>query len=213
MLTRVPCPISARPNAAPSVRAVRSAACQAPAASRRFRNPGPATSAAVTRGSASRRSASRAAMSRGFIAAGLASTIAAFVAMSPWLGSRGGSTDTPAISSPAGSAPDAASVSMAPSTRPRISANRSMRRISLQARAAVWQPGRGRSRRPPRNPAGHAGEAISGTLLRVWRDTAAAARRPATTGRAGTAIASGCTNAGNSTAISAYASGDKAWRA
>ena len=56
--------------------------------------PGPAISAAATRGSASSFGASAAARSRGFAPAVFASAIAAFVAMSPWAGSRGGSTAT-----------------------------------------------------------------------------------------------------------------------
>jgi hypothetical protein len=44
-------------------------------------------------------------MSRGFWPAGLASTIAALVAMSPWAASRGGSTVTLSVESPSGKAP------------------------------------------------------------------------------------------------------------
>jgi hypothetical protein len=48
--------------------------------------PGPATSTAATRSSARNFSAILSARSRGFALASLASTIAALVAMSPWLG-------------------------------------------------------------------------------------------------------------------------------
>jgi hypothetical protein len=50
---------------------------------------------------------------RGFVPAGFASTMAALVARSPCVGSRGGSTVTAAWSSPRGSCPEAASRSSA----------------------------------------------------------------------------------------------------
>ena len=56
--------------------------------------PGPATSTLAIRSSARSFSATSSASSRGFLPASLASTIAALVAMSPWVGSRGGSTTT-----------------------------------------------------------------------------------------------------------------------
>ena len=92
--TFTPAPSPECPNARPASIASVTTSYQTSGESLRFRNPGPATSAAVTRGSASSRSASCPAISRGCIPAGLASTIAAFVAMSPWSASRGGSTAT-----------------------------------------------------------------------------------------------------------------------
>ena len=77
--------------------------------------PGPATSTRDTSGSLPSSAASVSASSRGFTPAGLASTIAALVAKSPWLASRGGSTVTFRRSSPPGSAPLSVSVSSAAS--------------------------------------------------------------------------------------------------
>jgi hypothetical protein len=74
-------------------------------ASRRLMKPGPATSTASTASAERRASASGSAIARGAIPAALASTMAALVARSPWLGSRGGSTPTRVRSSPAGNWP------------------------------------------------------------------------------------------------------------
>ena len=71
--------------------------------------PGPATSTEAIRSSARSFSAILSARSRGFALASLASTIAALVAMSPWVASRGGSTTTREKSMPAGHWPSAAS--------------------------------------------------------------------------------------------------------
>ena len=61
---------------------------------RKLRNPGPATSADIIRLSFSNNEHNASAISLGFIFAGLAKTIAAFVDISPWEESRGGSTVT-----------------------------------------------------------------------------------------------------------------------
>ncbi len=57
-------------------------------------NPGPATPTDATFSSCLSLAAMASANSRGFLPASLAKTIAAFVAMSPWVGSFGGSTTT-----------------------------------------------------------------------------------------------------------------------
>src|ERR1051325_5961175 len=79
--------------------------------------PGPATSTSAIRSSARSLSATSSASWRGFLSAGLASTIATLLAMSPWVGSRGGSTTTRDASS-AGNAPAAVSAASAACTRP-----------------------------------------------------------------------------------------------
>src|SRR5262249_55171024 len=84
--------------------------------------PGPATSTLATSGSARSLAAIASASSRGFRPASLASTMAALVAMSPWVGSRGGSTSTRDWSMPAGSTPSAIRASFAARTRARTSA-------------------------------------------------------------------------------------------
>jgi hypothetical protein len=86
--------------------------------------PGPATSTEATRSSARNFSAILSASSRGFALASLASTIAALVAMSPWLASRGGSTTTREKSMPAGHWPSAANVAQIACTRASTSENR-----------------------------------------------------------------------------------------
>src|SRR6056297_136500 len=123
-LTFCPCPMSDRPYCVPAVRMVRGSPCQTVTASRRLRNPGPATSALAMRGSARNFVASASAMSRGLALAGLASTMAALVAMSPCSGSRGGSVVTGSVFSPSGRSPSACKAAMASSTRARISENR-----------------------------------------------------------------------------------------
>ncbi len=77
--------------------------------------PGPATETAATSASFSSSAASAVASERGLVPAGFASTIAALVARSPWLASRGGSTATVARSSPPGKVPPATSASSAAS--------------------------------------------------------------------------------------------------
>ena len=129
---------------------------QRPGARRRLRKPGPATSAETMPGAPASVSARAAAMSRGAIRAGRASTIAALVAMSPWAGSRGGSTVTAPRSSPCGSRPSAASRASPSSTRAFTSANRS---ITVPSDAAGVSTGSGR---PPRGSARPAGPAARG---------------------------------------------------
>ncbi|MDQ0836479.1 hypothetical protein QFZ54_000263 [Sphingomonas faeni] len=77
--------------------------------------PGPATLAEATSSSFDNSATSASASTRGLVLAGLARTIAALVARSPWLVSRGGSTVTFLRSSPAGSVPAAVRVSSAAS--------------------------------------------------------------------------------------------------
>src|SRR6266702_2448294 len=86
--------------------------------------PGPATSTDAIRLSARSLSAIFSARSRGFALASLASTIAALVAMSPWVASRGGSTTTREKSMPAGQLPSVASAAQIACTRASTSANR-----------------------------------------------------------------------------------------
>ncbi len=85
--------------------------------------PGPATSTFCTRSSDASPSAIACASSRGFRPASFASTIAALVAMSPWLGSRGGSTMTRDWSIPPGSIPDAIRRAFTARTRSSTSLN------------------------------------------------------------------------------------------
>ena len=85
---------AARRNARLAPARRRSASVQAAGLSVRLMKPGPATSTLSISGSARSLAAIASASSRGFLPASLASTIAALVAMSPWLGSRGGSTTT-----------------------------------------------------------------------------------------------------------------------
>jgi len=86
--------------------------------------PGPATSTEAIRSSARSFSAILSARSRGFARASLASTIAALVAMSPCVASRGGSTTTREKSMPSGQLPSVASAAQIACTRARTSAKR-----------------------------------------------------------------------------------------
>src|ERR1700756_4318307 len=86
--------------------------------------PGPATSTDAIRSSLRSLSAILSASSRGLALASLASTMAALVAMSPWLASRGGSTTTRAKSTSAGQPPSAASAPQTAWTRAKTAANR-----------------------------------------------------------------------------------------
>ena len=81
--------------------------------------PGPATATASTAGCSPSSAASASARSRGLRPACLARTIAALVERSPCSGSRGGSTVTLEVSSPAGIVPAALRVARAVSTTPR----------------------------------------------------------------------------------------------
>ena len=89
----------------PSFRQSPSRARQKESVSFRLMKPGPATAPSTTSGIALRRASNGSAMSRGFLPAGLASTMAALVAMSPSAASRGGSAVMAEKSSPAGSSP------------------------------------------------------------------------------------------------------------
>jgi len=115
---------AARPNASPSRNTVRSASVHAEAFKARLMKPGPATSTFSISGSARRRAAIASARSRGLALASLASTIAALVAISPWLASRGGSTTTREKSVPAGQLPSEASAAQIACTRASTSAKR-----------------------------------------------------------------------------------------
>src|SRR4051812_3589973 len=86
--------------------------------------PGPATPTEAIRSSARSFSAILSARSRGFVLASLASTMAALVAMSPCVASRGGSTTTREKSMPAGQLPSAASAAQIRCTRASTSAKR-----------------------------------------------------------------------------------------
>src|SRR4051812_30467048 len=86
--------------------------------------PGPATPTEAIRSSARSFSAILSARSRGFAFASLARTIAALVAISPCVASRGGSTTTREKSTPARQLPSVASVAQIACTRARTSAKR-----------------------------------------------------------------------------------------
>ena len=101
------------------------------------------------------------ASSRGFLPASLASTIAAFVAASPWLGSRGGSTVTRDRSMPAGNAPAANQfIDRAADAREKLGENV----FCNHERAARLTQFRGRVKEPAmlgkRVAVGHAGDEI-----------------------------------------------------
>src|SRR4029077_1148525 len=81
--------------------------------------PGPAISTDATLASPRRFAAMLSASSRGFLPASFASTIAALVAMSPWVGSRGGSTTMRERS-----APGPRTATAACCTRARMSSNK-----------------------------------------------------------------------------------------
>ena len=81
--TRFPKPILARPYCSGFCKIALRTFSHTLGARRKFKNPGPATSANATRVSANKRLANFSAISRGFKPEVFASTIAAFVAMSP----------------------------------------------------------------------------------------------------------------------------------
>jgi len=120
----------------PSRSSVRNSFAQAFGFSVRLMKPGPATSTEAINSSARNLAATCSARSRGLALASLASTIAALVAMSPWLTSRGGSTTTRDRSMPAGQLPSVASALQAACTRASTSAKRCCG-VDLSAMAAA----------------------------------------------------------------------------
>ena len=119
-----PAPMSERPKSAPAATATGITFCHNSGDRRRFKKPGPATSADMMRSSLINNSANPSAIARGFARAGFAKTIAAFVAISPCNASRGGSTATLAKFKSAGNVPAVCMVSSEVRTRVLISANR-----------------------------------------------------------------------------------------
>ena len=111
---------------------VASARCQNVGEKRRLMNPGPATLASVMRGSVRSSTASASPSAFGFAFASLARTRAALVARSPWAGSRGGSTTTRDMSSPAGRPPERTRFSRASRTRASKMAKMFMGRTGCQ---------------------------------------------------------------------------------
>jgi hypothetical protein len=105
-----------RPKSGPSATAEASASRQTFGSSVRLMKPGPAISVLVTSGSFFSSAAIFSARSRGFMPTSLASAIAALVARSPWLASRGGSTTMRLRSGGLLKAPDLAIVSTAART-------------------------------------------------------------------------------------------------
>src|SRR6476659_9883767 len=143
---------------------VRSSPAQTSGFSVRLMKPGPATSTAATRSSARNFSAILSARSRGLVLASLASTIAALVAMSPWVASRGGSTTTREKSMPAGHWPSAARSAQIASTRASTSANRCWK-AELSDMARRLTQIRGRVKKPlvldQGETVGHSGDEIA----------------------------------------------------
>src|ERR1700756_2539469 len=126
--------------------------------------PGPAISTFSIRSSTRRRVAIASARSRGLAFASLARTIAALVAISPWLASRGGSTTTRDKSIPAGQLPSAASLAQIACTRASTSAKR-WRELDFSAMRRRLTQFRGRVKKPlvlgQCEAVGHAGDEIA----------------------------------------------------
>src|SRR5262249_2602272 len=110
------------------------------------------------------RAAIASARSRGLALASLASTIAAFVAISPWLASRGGSTTTREKSMPAGQLPSVASAAQTVCTRASTSAKRWSDAV-LSAMGRRLSQFRGQVKKPlmlcQRETVGHPGDEIA----------------------------------------------------
>src|SRR5260221_7837000 len=126
--------------------------------------PGPATSTEAIRSSARSFAAIFSARSRGLAFASLASTIAALVAMSPWVASRGGSTTTRDKSMPDGQTPSAASAAQTACTRASTSAKRCTEE-DLSAMGRRLTQIRGRVKKPlmfgQREAVGHSGDEVA----------------------------------------------------
>src|SRR5690606_18540912 len=162
-------PMAERPNSLPCDSTRRTTCRQKRSESRKLTKPGPATSTAATSSSLPSSAAISSARLRGFLPSGLARTIATLEARSPWLGSRGGSTETLERS---GRAPEASLRSSAStvflirslkSAKIFMSAFREMRALAAKTARALAQ-----FRRTVKQPAvflqrvciGHAGKEI-----------------------------------------------------
>ena len=119
-----PSPISERPKLVPAASATGITEVQNSGDKRKFKNPGPATSADTTLSSSINNSAKVSAITLGLTPAGFAKTIAALVDISPCKESLGGSTVTFEKFKLSGKVPESFNISKEDKTRLRMSENK-----------------------------------------------------------------------------------------